>query len=555
MAVAAFKSSSRRSNLPATSHSAGKESTDKDNTQKKPAPIRRSRSVSAFSRRTATGNSDDDISEFLNKRDNPLFWSGSGSPPKSDAPAAKARTETKGAVDDRRGRSVTKGSWVDAGRRNRSLSRQRCVTSESEAEQECGSWKDLKKGSNWNSVSSNGKKGGKVRSSSGILSGHHSGSEHSDGFATNLSCPEKTRSCEDGVSTTSSLGAEQKTVRAVCEQIKLDQRDNVEGDATASGIYETVRSEVRRAISEIQNDLEIAIRRSNASSVATTDVSDVPSDLVNPGAVELVLDIRTQYVKKLEQSLERARKLQADLAIEEHRGQELSRILKEILPEPKTPNVQKPRPGRKSSIERRKMSKRLEEEAMAYFDECVSLSTFDSSDFSSPEDPPLDFITTPGNDSANLPQACSSASATTCAKRSFTTKQELDIQSQFVNGLDAAGLAASSGSQEQSVNTVSPNSATAEKGWKFQFSFAGKTSETSDVQQDIRKYIRNFEKHDIESEKARSKCVNMDEYNLQASAQSLLFDRVILRNRMESGTLLLCGSSSALSFSPFSSII
>ena len=33
------------------------------------------------------------------------------------------------------------------------------------------------------------------------------------------------------------------------------------------------------------------------------------------------------------------------------------------------------------------MSKRLEEEAMAYFDECVSISTFDDSDFSSLEDP------------------------------------------------------------------------------------------------------------------------------------------------------------------------
>lgn len=49
------------------------------------------------------------------------------------------------------------------------------------------------------------------------------------------------------------------------------------------------------------------------------------------------------------QSLERRRKLQADLAVEEHRGHELGRILKEILPDPKTPNVQKSRPGRKVS--------------------------------------------------------------------------------------------------------------------------------------------------------------------------------------------------------------
>jgi hypothetical protein len=40
------------------------------------------------------------------------------------------------------------------------------------------------------------------------------------------------------------------------------------------------------------------------------------------------------------------------------------------------------------SSERKRISKRLTEEAMAYFDECVSIPTFDSSDFSAPEDPP-----------------------------------------------------------------------------------------------------------------------------------------------------------------------
>lgn len=59
------------------------------------------------------------------------------------------------------------------------------------------------------------------------------------------------------------------------------------------------------------------------------------------------------------------------------------------------------------------MSKRLNEEAMAYFDECVSLSTFDSSDFSSPEDPPLDTVaSTPAIGSAALPRASSVMSAT-----------------------------------------------------------------------------------------------------------------------------------------------
>lgn len=49
------------------------------------------------------------------------------------------------------------------------------------------------------------------------------------------------------------------------------------------------------------------------------------------------------------QSQERARKLRSDLAVEEHRGQELSRILKETLPEPKVSNIQRSYPGRRVS--------------------------------------------------------------------------------------------------------------------------------------------------------------------------------------------------------------
>ena len=137
----------------------------------------------------------------------------------------------------------------------------------------------------------------------------------------------------------------------------------------------------------------------------------------------------------------------------------------------------------------------------------------------------------------------------------FSYSQESDIQSQFLSGYDASALTASSSSKENNLDLVSPNSAIAEKGRKFQFSFAGKTTKTCDLQQDISKYIRNFEKHDIDSEIARSNCYNMDEYNLQASAESLLFDRVILRNRIEPGSLLLCGGSFTISFSPFASII
>ncbi|KAL5570899.1 hypothetical protein UlMin_020496 [Ulmus minor] len=218
---------------------------------------------------------------------------------------------------------------------------------------------------------------------------------------------------EDGISIGSLLGVVEKTIKAGCEQMKSSNRgDSLVGDATASGIYDTVRSEVRCAIFEIQNDLKSAIQRSDIPAIATTNIDDIAPNLVNPSTVEL--------------SEERTRRLRSDLAIKEHRGLELNRILKEVLPDPKSSNVPKSRTGRKvSSIERRKISKRLMEEAMDYFDECVSLSTFDSSDFSSPENPPLNIVggtTAVGNGVFSF-QESSGVSATDSSSSYFKDKQ------------------------------------------------------------------------------------------------------------------------------------
>ncbi len=140
-------------------------------------------------------------------------------------------------------------------------------------------------------------------------------------------------------------------------------------------------------------------------------------------------------------------------------------------------------------------------------------------------------------------------------KWNLSYAQESGIQGRFIKGHDASGLTASSISKESNIDPVSQDSANSKRGRKFQFTFAGKTTETFELQQDIKKYIRNFEKHDIDSESDRSNCYNMDEYNLQASAQSLLFDSVILKNRIESGSLLVCGGGITISFSPFASFI
>ncbi|XP_062091556.1 uncharacterized protein LOC133797615 [Humulus lupulus] len=593
MAVSAFKSSSRRNNITTPPSSSSASTIPNNNGRRSPeisakrqtAP-RRSRSVSAFSR-TSSDVSSASL-DFLNKRDNPLF-SATPSPPDLDNPAplvapTGARPSTASA-DNRRGRSVARNdnaalgarkefsrttSRVDSGRRNRSVSRcpaprKHYVNSESEAEQECSSVKSFgSKNLNLEVCIDNETKSLVRTGSSNQLKGlrtwssQHSDIEPSQDSAVSLFCSHPT-TWDDGVSTSSSLlGVEEKTIKAVCEQMKSSDRgDSMTGDATSSGIYETVRSEVRRAISEIQNDLEKAIRRNNTSSIAISNIADIPPDLVNPSAVELVLDIRREYAEKLDQSQERARQLRGDLAVEEHRGQELSRILKDVLPDPNSSNVPKSRPGRKTSIERRKMSKRLTEEAMSYFDECVSLSTFDSSDFSSPEDLPVNTVGfAPVDNSVLSLQASSSTSPTNYTSSFFKDKQESGIQH------EAAELMASSSNKDSTLDQSSPPTGTNEaRGWKSQsqFSFVRKATETPELQQDIQKYIRNSEKGIkkgvLNSQFVRSNGCDLGEYELRATAQSFVFERMVMRNRIESGSLLLCNGGSPLPFSPFASFV
>ncbi|MED6181074.1 hypothetical protein PIB30_016216 [Stylosanthes scabra] len=558
MAVAAFKSSSRRGNQNqnlsnSTSATSARSSRQESRTK---APIRRSKSVTSFSR----GNSDIST-EFLNKRDNPLFCTATpSSPPRNDEtrppptslllePSDFKRTtpsasDTDNKASGARGRHVTryvdgKGgslssttgkketrrslSRVDSGRRTRSASqcpasRRPWSYSTSESETDGLDRSDLR------FVESN-RKGGLFGSDNGMVdqvrdlrrwSSRHSSTEVSDSFAATLSGFE-TQRCADAVSIVSSgYGSDGKTIKAVGEKMKSIQGDPFE----TSDIYETVRCEVKRAISEIQTDLESAIQRSNANAFTVTSIADIPPCLANPDAEELVFEIRREYAQKLEESQERARNLRANLAVEEHCGQELDRILKEVLPYPKTPNVHKSHPTRKTSIERRRMSKRLAEDAKAYFDECVSLSTFDSSDFSSQDDPPV----------ASVGPPVPSGSYECLPQESATHEQVMNRNNDVSKPCASTDTAGSP-----------------ESGCKSRFSFSQKSPEISGFVDDIQQYIKMFEKNVLKSSKMRSSYHDIHEYSYQSPTESLLINRVVLKNRIESGGLLLCSGSNILS--------
>ncbi|KAK9065084.1 hypothetical protein SSX86_016467 [Deinandra increscens subsp. villosa] len=512
MATAAFKSNSKRGS---------DSSKTKANPPQNPK-LRRSLSVNALSRSTQV-----DISaEFLNKRDNPLYWAATAETPTPiDVSASELNVE--------RGRSVKRGSdlsnggqkeeEISGGRRRRSLSRvngngnerrgrsvsRAKLASKSEAEQKSRL-----------PITHRGR--GQASSSSGklLLSASKSfdtSSRPSVGSSFDLHAS----NCEDGMSTGSLSEAEEKTIKAVYEQMKSFEVDSLRKDTASIEIYETVRSEVRRAIADIQDDLQDAIRGNSTGALVSTDTSP---KLVKPGAVELVLDIRREYAKELEASQERARKLRSDLAIEEHHRQELSRILKETLPEPKTSSSQRSRLGRKSSSERKKMSKRLTDEAMSYFDECVSISTFDSSDFSAAEDPSVNSVTTAPNRCIDL-----------------QIVQDDQVSSSVVDS-GCNGLIT-----DRVVETTDSSSY---RDKKFLFSFGQKQTESIKLQHDIESYIKTFEKDKSIDGMTSGYNYSTDAYELLDVNESLLFDKVLFKNRQESGSLHICGGD-AVPFLPF----
>ncbi|KAI4384323.1 hypothetical protein MLD38_002494 [Melastoma candidum] len=572
MAVSAFKSSSRRSTQ--NPGSAGSSARDPD--KKPPPPPRRSRSVSAYARRGHQQLPEVVSHEFLIKRDNPLFSSRDGSvwdegfgdgPPLKErvlglgddvrminggfsggdgvwSGGGKGKGEVLGAGDGRRGRSVSRDvgsvlvgsrkgvgrslSRVDAGRRNRSVSqnpvpRGYSVTSESEIDQASHSVADFNKGM------PNSKMGARAANSSGILNAtenlrtwtsQHPVMELQYDSATSLAC-----SRDDNTSTGSLSGVEEKTIRGISEQMKVADDDFVD-DRTNGNIYETVQSEVRRAIADIQNDL--AICRSSGATIVGSNLTDISPNLVNPGTVELAMDIRSEYAEKLEKSQERARKLRADLAVEEYHVQELSRILKEIVPEPRT-SVQKTRPARKASIERRRMSKRLTEEAMAYFDECVSLSTFDSSDFSSTEDPLLQL-----------------AGDTNPVSEPFTDER-LRNHNEYSRATDCSA-------DKHETNPCYSQTHNSDPSPGNKLSLSGKYS---DLQQDIKKLLKRSADNSTKGYKdtlgsSHKGLYLVEEYSYLATIESSLSERVVNKKWLESGSLLLCDEET---FSPLGSFV
>ncbi|XP_074312360.1 uncharacterized protein LOC141647889 isoform X2 [Silene latifolia] len=469
---------------------------------------RRSKSVSSFSRTHL-----DITSDFDNTRDNPLFSAdGSDSFDQFDPLSSKFVDFSGNSGDIRRGRSVTRnsgGGSSGGGGGTGSLRRRSPFQGPNCGNYENGRKQESSLPSNFRSISKTGLnrnqsllegKNKLVRSASDlseILKGSNTWSSQHPVFETSEdSAISVTSEYDDETLTRPISEVEERTFKPVSEESKavLWEDDNDTGGA----ILETVRTEVRRAIFDMHKDL-----------------------------------------KDCE---ERTRKLRAELAVEEHRELELNKILSDMIPEPETPQVQKPRLIRKGSTERRKMSKRLEEEAMAYFDECVSISTFDDSDFSSLEDPP--------SHKAKIGETSDVPGVPDRNSISWSVECQDMRQSSCMNHNEASNLSTSAISNNSCRSSLDCLSR------RRRFSFASKLPD----EQGIRKLASYFSKDKQEEEPGKSHVVRLravpqssERYDSEIPVETFLLDKITFRKRIESGGMVLCSGGIGFPRAPFPS--
>ncbi|KAF3436828.1 hypothetical protein FNV43_RR19581 [Rhamnella rubrinervis] len=158
----------------------------------------------------------------------------------------------------------------------------------------------------------------------------------------------------------------EKTIRAVYAKTKAEHPTS---DDMNTGFYEVMRKELRNAVEEIRTELEHTMRKKESTVPANGDCLIGNSSDV----LKAVSSIRQNYSTKLEQSEKRKQDLLSEIVLEEQRSRELSKIVKELLPDRKSNiHAEKPSHPRRRSTDRSRMSKRLTEEAEKYIEDFIS---------------------------------------------------------------------------------------------------------------------------------------------------------------------------------------
>ncbi|KAJ1273992.1 hypothetical protein BS78_05G029100 [Paspalum vaginatum] len=591
MASSAFKSTTRRALHGSTA------STSRSDPP--PCPRRsRSRSVSAAPR--ARGLHED----FANTRTNPLFDSAaspSASPSPPPPPAAAAAGSARGDVARRdRGRDPLKGG---AGGRARSASvappQRRPRTSSSSAAASAGAGRRASRarsvagdarhgrGSETDAEASDvARKLQSWRSRHSIPEGkHRAASCSSQGPTTVVGCHQMDETTHSessiGVSSPGHHLEHNNSTVPVDPVLEIPPEFDPDSAEFISDISDFATEYLKKDVVKIPLDFDKDAAELVSDTMKTaakqhweqleipldfdTDASELVSDIwhcgadqqqgqletpleFDPDTSELAPDI-TEYTIKLKQSHERARKLRADLAVEEQREQELSRMLKDIVTVPNLTEAHKKRPRRKSSIERMKVSRHLAEEAMNYFEECVSISTMDSTDFSSPEDPqPNPVVNGPSKSNSRFfhkGRSIFQEPHTPADQRGHN--EESDKQTQCSISITGSDVSDSFILSHSNAVDLKSRRASSDDLGGFDtprsrsscFSFTHEP-ERNVENCDVRQYLGNFGRGNNSELKETRSSYCADDYASHKVNPDLLKDTVTFQNRIEYGGLVLC---------------
>ncbi|CAA6672377.1 unnamed protein product [Spirodela intermedia] len=295
---------------------------------------------------------------------------------------------------------------------------------------------------------------------------------------------------------TNTSGAE-KTIGTV-----FDHKKHPLGDGENDGLYEVMRKEVRHAVDEIRTELEKVIEKAKPPMPSGNDPQPKSSEVV-----QAIAEIRRNYTSKLEESEKRKQDLLAELAAEEQRGQELSKIVKELLPGTNQTTPVRQSRFRKRSNDKSKISKHLFEEAEKYFEDFIS--SVDDTDISSFDGEKSDGGSTIGG--------CTKSNAVgeTQAGPARTASSLVDT-----DGLVLPWL------EWETFNDGTP--------------LSGKSKEPSALHSSVRS-MSSHGSCSPGNTHERSSSFSMDDYAHLEHVEDFLFEVLLQRRRIDSGTLVLCG--------------
>ncbi|KAK8937496.1 hypothetical protein KSP39_PZI011878 [Platanthera zijinensis] len=251
-----------------------------------------------------------------------------------------------------------------------------------------------------------------------------------------------------------------------------------------------------------------------------------------------------EELTKLEKSKKRKQDLLAELAIEEQRGEELFKVVKELLLSPKeVAEPAKPSLPRQGSSDKLRISKCLNEEAERYFEDFLSnvedtdLSSFDGerSDTGSStklrqlmnndEEELLKVVSLPTeSDGVIFPwlqwETSNTSSPSPC-KHKRTIKLESETLPQNSSSINRrSSLGSCSAQEEEGICAVS--------------------SESSNIKLGV------VESRNLSAEDERISSFDMDEYLDLQRSEKLMFEIWEQRHRIASGSLVLCGRNRTL---------